>query len=438
MSGRIDKILGVKGMNDLLPDDMARWEWLEATVGETLRQFGYTGIRTPIVEPTALFVRGVGEATDIVEKEMYSFEDRLNGEQLTLRPENTAAVVRAVVEHNLLYDGPRRLWYFGPMFRHERPQKGRYRQFYQFGAEALGVAEPQIDAEQIQLVWLLWERLGLKAEDRPQLQLNSLGSREERAAHRHALVEYFQAHQEELDDDSRRRLLTNPLRILDTKNPAMQGLVEAAPQLVGFLGEESQAHLNAVTAALTAAEIPYTLNPRLVRGLDYYCQTVFEWVTDRLGSQGTVCGGGRYDGLAESLGGKPAPACGFAIGAERLLALLEACEVQAPAPHLDVYLVHWGDGSHAAALQAAYRLRRSGLRVLQHPGGGSLKSQMKRADASGAQVAVLLGDGEREQGTWSLKFLRMQASMSELPQQTRLPADEAQALLLQTLRPNSL
>ncbi|MFM1928541.1 MAG: hypothetical protein RIR28_1124, partial [Pseudomonadota bacterium] len=313
----MDKLVGVKGMNDLLPEQMRQWERLEAAVAETFRLYGYAAIRTPILEPTALFVRGIGEVTDIVEKEMYTFTDALNGEQLTLRPENTAAVVRSVIEHNLLYDGPRRLWYFGPMFRHERPQKGRYRQFYQFGVEALGMAEPEVDAEQLLMIWRLWERLGIPVADRPQLQLNSLGCTEERLAHRAALVEHFTRHAGLLDEDAKRRLQTNPLRILDTKNSAMAEVVQGAPTLDAFLGEASRSHQDRVCQALSDAGVPFVMNPRLVRGLDYYNLTVFEWVTDRLGSQGTVCGGGRYDGLVAQMGGKPAPACGLALGAER-------------------------------------------------------------------------------------------------------------------------
>ncbi|MEY3572861.1 MAG: hypothetical protein RJA77_776, partial [Pseudomonadota bacterium] len=278
----MEKILGVKGMNDLLPEQMAAWQQMESTVASVFEQYGYRAIRTPIVEPTALFIRGIGEVTDIVEKEMYSFTDALNGEALTLRPENTAAVVRAAIEHNLLYDGPRRLWYFGPMFRHERPQKGRYRQFYQFGLEALGYADPIVDAEQILLVWRLWEALGIPVVDRPKLQLNSLGSSDERAAHREALIRFFSDHAHQLDADSQRRLGSNPLRILDSKNPEMQSLIEQAPRLPDFLGDASRAHQDRVLESLAAASIPYEMNHRLVRGLDYYNLTVFEWVTDRL------------------------------------------------------------------------------------------------------------------------------------------------------------
>ncbi|MFM1859980.1 MAG: histidyl-tRNA synthetase [Pseudomonadota bacterium] len=406
----MEKILGVKGMNDLLPEQMAAWQQMESTVASVFEQYGYRAIRTPIVEPTALFIRGIGEVTDIVEKEMYSFTDALNGEALTLRPENTAAVVRAAIEHNLLYDGPRRLWYFGPMFRHERPQKGRYRQFYQFGLEALGYADPIVDAEQILLVWRLWEALGIPVVDRPKLQLNSLGSSDERAAHREALIRFFSEHAHQLDADSQRRLGNNPLRILDSKNPEMQSLIEQAPRLPDFLGDASRAHQDRVLESLAAASIPYEMNHRLVRGLDYYNLTVFEWVTDRLGAQGTVCGGGRYDGLMAQMGGKPAPAAGFAIGAERLLALLEEVAPVKPERAIDVYVVHFADRSEGLALQAAERLRSAGLRVQLHGSASSVKSQMKKADASGALVAVLIGEAERDSNQVVLKPLRFDSN----------------------------
>ncbi|MFM8677211.1 MAG: histidine--tRNA ligase, partial [Burkholderiaceae bacterium] len=345
-----EKLTGVKGMNDLLPDQSGLWEWVESRVAGVFRQYGYRGIRTPILEPTALFVRGIGEVTDIVEKEMYTFTDALNGEQLTLRPENTAAVVRSVIEHNLLYDGPKRLWYVGPMFRHERPQRGRYRQFHQFGIEALGMPGPDIDAEQLVMIHRLWQSLGLHGDRAPRLELNSLGALAERQAHRKALIEHFQSHVSILDADAQRRLLKNPLRILDSKNPAMQPVIQSAPLLTDFLGDASRTHLAAVIKILEQLGIAYTMNPRLVRGLDYYNLTVFEWITDRLGAQGTVCGGGRYDSLIEQMGGTPAPACGFAIGVERLIALLQ--EVAAPElpSGLDVYVVHWGEASAGAAL----------------------------------------------------------------------------------------
>jgi histidyl-tRNA synthetase len=402
----MDKIVGVKGMNDLLPPQSAIWESVEQQVADVFRAYGYAAIRTPIVEPTALFIRGIGEVTDIVEKEMYSFTDALNGEQLTLRPENTAAVVRACIEHNLLYDGPRRLWYLGPMFRHERPQKGRYRQFHQFGVEALGYGQPAVDAEQLLMIWRLWETLGLSVADRPQLQLNSLGDLSERLAHRQALVDYFSAAKDRLDADSQRRLQTNPLRILDSKNPDMAELIAGAPKLSSFLGQASLAHQDAVCQALTVAGVPFQMNDRLVRGLDYYNLTVFEWVTDRLGAQGTVCGGGRYDSLVEQMGGKPAPACGFGIGVERLIALLEEVAPVTPGPGVDVYLAHFGDNSEPAALTAAEILRSQGLRVAMHSGAASIKSQMKKADGSGAWLAAIQGDDERQAGTMVLKALR--------------------------------
>ena len=432
----MDKIVGVKGMNDLMPEEMVLWERLEDGLSETFRLYGYAAIRTPILEPTALFVRGIGEATDIVEKEMYSFTDALNGERLTLRPENTAAVVRAAIEHNLLYDGPRRLCYFGPMFRHERPQKGRYRQFHQFGVEALGMAEPEVDAEQLLMIWRLWERLGIAPADRPQLQLNSLGTTQERLAHREALVDYLGQHQGLLDDDARRRLQTNPLRILDTKNPAMAQVVESAPLLSSFLGEASCAHQDRVCQALMGAGVPFVMNPRLVRGLDYYNLTVFEWVTDRLGAQGTVCAGGRYDGLMAQMGGKPAPACGLAIGAERLLALLgEVAPIQ-PASLVDVYLVSWGDQASPTmeatdAIGVAEKLRSEGLRVLMHVGGQGVKSQMKKADSSGAAFAVLLGEAERAAGQVTLKPLR--GGRDGQPQQEMVPLSQAIVEILRGL-----
>jgi len=329
-----EKIQAVKGMNDLLPPDSARWEWFEDSVRALMRRYGYANIRTPIVEPTPLFVRGLGEVTDIVEKEMYSFEDKLNGDALTLRPEGTAGVVRAVVQHNLLYEGPKRLFYIGPMFRHERPQKGRYRQFHQVGVEALGFAGPDVDAEVILMARSLWRDLGLTDV---RLEINSLGQPDERKAHRAALIAHFEAHADVLDEEAKRRLHSNPLRILDTKNPAMQAVVEAAPKLMDFLGEASLKHFDAVRAVLDAVGQPYRINPRLVRGMDYYNLTVFEWVTDRLGAQGTVCGGGRYDGLIEQIGGKPAPAVGWGLGIERVLALLEDSGVKVPTQVPDAY-----------------------------------------------------------------------------------------------------
>ncbi|MGE0805485.1 MAG: histidine--tRNA ligase [Burkholderiaceae bacterium] len=405
-----EKLHGVRGMNDVLPADEPLWRRFEEAVAGAMRAYGYRQIRTPIVEHTRLFVRGIGEVTDIVEKEMYSFTDSLNGEQLTMRPENTAGVVRAVIEHNLLYDGPKRLWYAGPMFRHERPQKGRYRQFHQVGAEALGLAGPDADAEVILLCQRLWDELQLPGV---RLEINTLGAAHERRAHREALIAYFEAHREQLDADAQRRLHANPLRILDTKNPAMQALVDAAPKLIDHLGAESLAHFERLQALLKSQNLPFRINPRLVRGLDYYNLTVFEWVADIGGTPLTICGGGRYDPLIEMLGGKPAPACGFAMGVERVLELLRAHGDGGEAPQCELYVVHHGDETLTAALQAAERLRDAGLDVLLHCGGGSFKSQFKRADASGAQLAVIIGVDELARGEVSVKPLRTGAAAGD-------------------------
>ncbi|WP_442769238.1 histidine--tRNA ligase [Zoogloea ramigera] len=404
----------VRGMNDILPDDAEVWEQFEDIVRDWLHSYGYRPIRMPIVEPTPLFKRAIGEVTDIVEKEMYSFEDALNGEHLTLRPEGTASCVRAAIQHNLLFGNPRRLYYQGPMFRHERPQKGRYRQFHQVGVEALGFDGPDIDAEHILMCARLWDDLGL--ED-VKLEINSLGSSEERATHRAALITYLEAHKDSLDEDGQRRLYTNPLRILDTKNPDLQGIVEAAPKLADFLGEESLKHFDGVQTILKDAGLPYRINHRLVRGLDYYNRTVFEWVTTRLGAQGTICAGGRYDGLVAQLGGKPAPAAGFAMGVERLLALWQESGGQAERVVPDVYLVHAGEAAQRAAFRVAEGLRGTGFAVTLHCGGGSFKSQMKRADASGAPFAVVIGDDEAAAGEVSLKPLR------DGGEQIRVPMD---------------
>jgi len=405
-----DNIQAVKGMNDILPPESATWDWFESCVRSLMSRHGYAGVRTPIVEPTALFVRGLGEVTDIVEKEMYSFVDSMNGDRLSLRPENTAGVVRAVTEHSLLRDGGKRLYYIGPMFRHERPQKGRYRQFHQVGAEALGYAGPDVDAELILMSRMLWRELGLVEGRDLRLELNSLGQPDERRAHREALIAHFEAHADVLDEDAKRRLHSNPLRILDTKNPAMQALVESAPQLMSFLGEASLAHLNAVRAALDAAGLPYRINPRLVRGMDYYNLTVFEWVTDRLGSQGTVCGGGRYDTLIEQLGGKPAPAVGWGLGIERLLLLLKEVGVEAPAARPDAYAIVPSAAVMPHALRTVDTLRAAGVAVVMHAasrdGLGSMKSQFKRADASGARYALIFGDDEVARGEVAVKPLR--------------------------------
>ncbi|NRF68604.1 histidine--tRNA ligase [Aquincola sp. S2] len=405
----------IKGMNDILPGsvprkdklpDSALWSWFETTVRSVLGRYGYQYLLTPTVEPTALFVRGLGEVTDIVEKEMYSFVDAMNGDQLTLRPEATAGIVRAMVEHNALYNGPLRLWTMGAMFRHERPQKGRYRQFHQLDVEALGFAGPDVDVELILMVRRLWQELGLVVGQHVRLELNSLGQPAERLAHRNALVAYFEAHAGQLDEDARRRLHSNPLRILDTKNPAMQALVDAAPRLMDFLGPETLAHFDAVKAALDAAGLAYRVNTRLVRGMDYYNLTVFEWVTDQLGSQGTVCGGGRYDGLFEQLGGKPTPAVGFGLGIERLLLLIQELGLAVPDAAPDAYAVIGDASALPRALVTIEALRAQGLAVLMHAGGGSIKAQFKRADASGARFALVFGADELAQGMVAIKPLR--------------------------------
>jgi histidyl-tRNA synthetase len=404
-----DKLTAVKGMNDILPPDSALWEALETAVRQVMHLHAYRNIRTPIVEPTALFVRGLGEVTDIVEKEMYSFEDRLNGEQLTLRPEATAGVVRAAVEHNMLYDGGKRLYYMGPMFRHERPQRGRYRQFHQVGAEALGFGGPEIDAELILLAQALWQALGLKDV---RLELNSLGQPPERQQHRAALIAYFEQHLDQLDEDAKRRLHSNPLRILDSKNPAMKALNDAAPKLLDFLGPDSLAHFNAVRAMLDANGVAYSINPRLVRGMDYYNLTVFEFITERLGSQGTVCGGGRYDDLVAEIGGKPAPAVGWALGVERVLELLKEQGEQSPDLVPDVYAIIPEASALPQVLPVLQSLRQMGVSVQMHaPSGavegmGSMKSQFKKADSSGAHFALVFGPDELTQGQVTVKALR--------------------------------
>jgi histidyl-tRNA synthetase len=398
-------INGVRGMNDVLPDEAAVWERFEDTARGVFAQYGYRNLRVPIVEATPLFVRGIGDATDIVEKEMYTFEDKLNGESLTLRPEATAGIVRAAIEHSLIYERPQRVWTSGPMFRHERPQKGRYRQFHQYNVEALGFAGPDVDAEQIVLLARLWRELGLA--DGIRLTVNSIGDADERRAHRADLVAYFERHRGQLDADSLRRLATNPLRILDTKNPEMQDLVRGAPRLLDRLGDATRAHFDGLRALLDEHGIGYEIDARLVRGLDYYNRTVFEWVTDRLGAQGTVAGGGRYDGLFGQLGGKPAQACGFAIGVERMVLLLQgAGDVAAPAPL--AYVVHDGPGAGALARRAAETLRDAGHAVVVNAGGGSFKAQMRRADASGARLALLIGADEAARQAVSVKPLREQ------------------------------
>ena len=414
----MQKLVAIKGMNDILPPDSARWEWLEDKVRTLMARYAYRNIRTPIVEPTPLFVRGLGEVTDIVEKEMYSFEDRLNGEQLTLRPEATAGVVRAVVEHSMLYDGGKRLYYMGPMFRHERPQRGRYRQFHQIGAEALGFPGAEADAEIILLAHALWAELGL---ENVRLELNSLGQPDERRAHRAALIAYLEQHMDVLDEDARRRLHSNPLRILDTKNPAMQALVEGAPRLIDFLGEASLQHFETVKAILDANGVVWSLNPRLVRGMDYYNLTVFEFVTDQLGSQGTICGGGRYDYLIEQIGGKPAPAVGWALGVERVLELLKEQEAQVARPAADAYAVVPDASALPVVMATLQRLRAQGVSVQMHSstaageGMGSMKSQFKKADASGARYALVFGADELARGAVTVKPLRDSGEQAERP-----------------------
>lgn len=415
MTQSFQKLRALTGMKDILPDASAEWEQLEETVRQWLASYGYRNMRTPVLEHTQLFARGIGEVTDIVEKEMYSFTDSLNGDKLTMRPEFTAGIVRATIEHNLLYDRPHRVYSMGPVFRHERPQRGRYRQFHQIDVEALGLPGPDVDAELIIMLNRLWKILGLNDI---RLEINSLGQADERAAHREALVQHLEAHKDVLDEEGQRRMYTNPLRVLDTKNPAMQDMANSAPKLFDFLGEESLAHYRGVCQRLDDAGISYTLNTRLVRGLDYYNLTVFEWVTDRLGAQGTVCGGGRYDGLIELLGGKPAPAVGFAIGVERLLDLCSQQNQDTAVPECQVYMVHQGDAAQRKASVLAEQLRDQGLNVLVHAGSTGFKSQFKRADASGAVVAVIIGENELSAEQASVKWLRADSVPADDQQQT--------------------
>jgi len=422
----LKNLQAVRGMNDILPADSALWQYLEATVAKLLAGYGYQQIRLPIVEPTELFKRSIGEVTDIVEKEMYTFADR-NGDSLTLRPEGTAGCVRAMLEHGLLGGGvSHKVWYTGPMFRHERPQKGRYRQFHQIGVETFNLTGPDIDAELIILSWRLWQKLGL--DEAVTLELNSLGSSEDRARYREDLVAYLRARFDQLDEDSQRRLESNPLRVLDSKNPDTQALLTDAPRLADYLNDQARAHFDGLRGLLDAAGIPYVINPRLVRGLDYYGLTVFEWVTDKLGAQGTVCAGGRYDGLVQQLGGKPAPAVGFAMGMERLLLLIETLG-KVPAElsrQVDVYLVTLGEGTQQAAIRLAEQLRDAlpDLRLVVHCGGGSFKSQFKKADKSGALYALILGEAEAAAGQVGLKPLRedgeqLNMAWADVPQQLR-------------------
>jgi len=426
------KLSAVKGMNDIFPPESAQWDWFEQQVQDVMRGFAYGSIRTPILEHTQLFVKGTGETTDIVEKEMYSFEDRLNGEQLTLRPENTPGVVRAAIEHNMTYDGGKRLYYVGPMFRHERPQRGRYRQFYQVGAEALGFPGAEVDAELIVLAAQLLERVGLPGV---RVELNSLGVTAERLQHRAALIAYFERHAELLDADAQRRLHSNPLRILDTKNPLMQEMVLGAPELLGFLGESSLKHLDTVKRLLTGSGVPWSVNPRAVRGLDYYSHTVFEFVTDELGAQGTLCGGGRYDGLFEVLGGKPTPAVGWGMGIERVLELLRVRGLAAAAPVPHAYAIVPDAPAYAVAFQTLQALRHAGIQVQMHAatqdGVGSMKSQFKRADASGAAFALVFGALELAQGQVTVKALR-DGQGAQVTRQLDQVASWARSLQLQT------
>jgi histidyl-tRNA synthetase len=395
------KFQSIKGFYDILPEATPLWFKLEDTARQLLSQYGYNNIRMPLVESTDLFVRSVGEHTDIVEKEMYAWTDTLNGDKLTLRPEGTAGCVRAVVENNLTYNGPVRLWYNGPMFRHENVQKGRQRQFHQIGVEAFGFATPEVDAEQIVLLARLWQALGIADVA---LQINSIGDAHERAEYRNVLIAYFEQHADLLDEDAKRRLHTNPLRILDSKNPRMQAMCEAAPKLLDCLGEASRQHFNQLCQLLESAGVAYQINARLVRGLDYYNRTVFEWVTTKLGAQGTIAGGGRYDSLVERLGGNPTSACGFGIGLERVFLLMQEYGVTASNTP-DIYLVNVGELAEKQAFSVAETLRSAGLKVVLHAGGGSFKSQMKKADRSGARYAAILGDDEVQANLIALKPL---------------------------------
>jgi histidyl-tRNA synthetase len=396
-------IQSIRGMHDVLPDDSYRWQSFEAVIRQLMSAYGYREIRMPLVESTDLFCRSIGEVTDIVEKEMYTFEDR-NGDRLTLRPEGTASCVRAGIQHGLLHNQVQRLWYSGPMFRHERPQKGRYRQFHQFGAEVYGIDTPDIDAELILISARLWQQLDLKGV---RLELNTLGSNEARAEYRQVLVEYLKRHSDLLDEDSLRRLETNPLRVLDSKNPAMKEMLDRAPALIDHLDDESKQQFDELKASLDAVGITYTINPRLVRGLDYYCKTVFEWVTDELGAQGTICAGGRYDGLVEQLGGKATPAIGFALGMERILALLESQQQQLQ-QSVDIYLILVGAESEIKGLQLAENIRDkvADVKMITHCGGGSFKSQMKKADKSGANIALIIAEDELQNEQVTVKYLR--------------------------------
>ena len=427
---KTEKFRAVKGMNDILPDEAAQWEALETILRGWLKSYGYRNMRAPVLEQTALFARGIGDVTDIVEKEMFSFTDRLNGDELTMRPEFTAGVVRASIESNLTYNGPQRVYSMGPVFRHERPQKGRYRQFHQLSVEALGYAGADMDAELIVMLRDLWDDLGLNVR----LEINTLGVASERAAHREALIAYFEANKELLDEEAQRRFYSNPLRIVDTKNPAMQDLVNHAPKLTDHLGEASRAHFAKVQRLLSDVDVAFTVNSRLVRGLDYYSHTVFEWISTDLGSQGTVCGGGRYDGLFEILGGKATPAVGFGMGLERLLLLTQDVISKEVDVGCDVYVVHQGEAAERVAFGVASHLRQVGLDVVLHcasaDGAGSFKSQMKKADAAQANYALIIGDDEVNNGTLTIKHLRGDLNH---PQQVTVPSAEAAQWLLQAI-----
>jgi len=401
----VSSIQAIRGMNDILPNETPLWQFVEKVLADVLQSACYQEIRLPIVEKTELFKRSVGESTDIVEKEMYTFDDR-NGDSLSLRPEGTACSVRAGIEHGLFHNQIQRLWYTGPFFRHERPQKGRYRQFYQCGVEAFGLTGPDIDAELILLSARILDKLGLKSH--VILELNSLGSAESRKKYDQALVDFLSARQDQLDEDCKRRLITNPLRILDSKNPAIQALLQDAPQLSDYLDTESEEHFVALQTLLKAANISFRINPKLVRGLDYYSKTVFEWVTESLGAQGAVCSGGRYDGLVEQLGGKPTPACGFAIGMERIVLLLQQFNLHTTTVQPDVYFMSDQLAAFERALVLSDQLRNAfpDLKILLHSGGGSLKNQFKKADKSGASIALIIGEEELAQGKISLKLLR--------------------------------
>ena len=408
-------IQAIRGMHDVLPEQTPLWQYAESVIREVLASYGYSEIRLPIVEKTELFKRSIGEVTDIVEKEMYTFEDR-NGDSLTLRPEGTAGCLRACLEHGLLHHQTHRLWYYGPMYRHERPQKGRYRQFIQLGVETYGMSSPDIDAELILLMHRLWQKLGIR--NKVCLQLNSLGTIAERIAYREVLVDYFEQHKDILDEDSQRRLHTNPLRILDSKNPDMKAVIVNAPELMAYLGADSLAHFKAITTTLEELDVAYEINTRLVRGLDYYSKTVFEWVTDELGSQGTVCAGGRYDGLIDQLGGKPNHAVGFAMGMERLLALLELRDDIPVAKPVDAYMIRVGEKAEREGLRFAETIRNEipALKLQVSADGGSFKSQFKKADKMGAEFAIILGDNEVEQGEVSIKCLRKELEQQTMPQ----------------------